>query len=60
MVVIIEGNKEEKEAISYSQLIGKVDSYLKEGLSTKEAIKKVAKEHNVSKNELYKEFHGLN
>lgn len=60
MVVIIEGNKEEKEELSYSQLLGKVDSYLKEGLSTKEAIKKVAKEYNVSKNELYKEFHELN
>lgn len=59
MVVVIEGCKQEKETISAVQLSAKIDAYINEGMTSKEAIKKVAKEFGVSKNDLYKEFHGL-
>lgn len=60
MVIIVEAGQSEKEEISLIHLSGRVNEYIAEGLSSKEAIKKVAKEYGVSKNELYKEFHGLN
>lgn len=60
MVIIVEAGQSEKEEVSLIHLSGRVNEYIAEGLSSKEAIKKVAKEYGVSKNELYKEFHGLN
>ena len=60
MVIIVEEGQSEKEEVSLIHLSGRVNEYIAEGLSSKEAIKKVAKEYGVSKNELYKEFHGLN
>lgn len=60
MVVVIEGCKKEKDTVSIEALYGAVNTYVESGLSSKEAIKKVAKEYGVSKNELYKQYHGLN
>lgn len=60
MVIVIEGCKKEKDIVSAVKLASIVDDYVSDGLSSKEAIKKVAKEYGVSKNDLYKEFHGLN
>lgn len=59
MVVVIEGCHKQKDTLSLGQLSGVVDLYMQEGLSSKEAIKKVAKEYGVSKNDLYKQVHGL-
>ena len=55
-VIIVDGNHEE---ISYADLSIKehVEIYLKDGLSTNEALKIVAKERGVSKSEIYKEYH---
>lgn len=36
-----------------------INSYIKEGLSTNEAIKRVARERGLNKNEIYKQYHGL-
>jgi 16S rRNA (cytidine1402-2'-O)-methyltransferase len=55
IVIVIEGNKE-KEALSISPL-EHVDILIKEGSIEKDAIKAVAKAHNIDKNELYKEYH---
>ncbi|NBK98876.1 MAG: 16S rRNA (cytidine(1402)-2'-O)-methyltransferase [Erysipelotrichia bacterium] len=60
MVVIVEGCTKEKDVVSAVQLSSHIDDYISEGLSSKEAIKKVAKEYGVSKNDLYKNYHGLN
>lgn len=60
MVVVIEGCKKEKATIEVGALTALVDTYSSEGMSTKEAIKKIAKEYGISKNDLYKEYHGLN
>lgn len=60
MVIVVEGSKEEKkhdEAIIDIQ--DQIHMYIEDGLTSKEAIKKVAKERGLSKNDIYKEFHNL-
>lgn len=57
MVVIIEGKPIEEESFDMDTAIEKVDEYIKQGLKTKEAIKKAATELGCSKNELYDEYH---
>ncbi|MGL5540275.1 MAG: 16S rRNA (cytidine(1402)-2'-O)-methyltransferase [Erysipelotrichaceae bacterium] len=58
MVVIVEGSSEERESDIVLPLItDQIQNYINEGLSTNEAIKRVAKERNVSKNEIYKKYH---
>lgn len=63
MVVVIAGHEEEKD-IDVTQamplLKEHIQSYIKEGMTTNEAIKRVARERGMSKNEIYKEYHGLN
>ena len=55
-VVVVQGNDEE---ISFDDLSIKehVKMYMEEGLSEKEALKKVAKDRNTSKSEIYKIYH---
>lgn len=61
MVLVIEGNKEEKEPTQdMPEIQSQINRYIEGGLTSKEAIKKVAKEYGISKNELYKEYHDLN
>ncbi len=60
MVIVVEGSNKEKEVVEVGALTGLVDTYSADGMTTKEAIKKIAKEYGISKNELYKEYHGLN
>lgn len=59
MVLIVEGNKNsKKEEIIYSQTLKEhVDEYIKKGMSTKDAIKEVAKIRKMSKNIVYQEYH---
>ena len=63
MVVIIAGD-EEKKAPDVTQAMPlikeHIQSYVSEGMTTNEAIKRVARERGMSKNEIYKEYHGLN
>lgn len=61
MVLVVEGATE-KEEIIHDQLDvqTQIQQYIDNGLSAKEAIKKVAKEQGLSKNDVYKEYHGLN
>ena len=57
IVVVVEGNNEE---INYDNLtvIEHVNLYIKEGKSTMDAIKLVAKDRNVKKQEIYDIYHG--
>ncbi|MGN1298599.1 MAG: 16S rRNA (cytidine(1402)-2'-O)-methyltransferase [Candidatus Scatovivens sp.] len=60
-VIIIEGNNKTKNEIETENLNKKTleehyKFYEKEGLDKKEIIKKIAKDRNVSKNEIYKKF----
>ena len=63
MVVIIAGD-EEKKAPDVTQAMPlikeHIQSYVSAGMTTNEAIKRVARERGMSKNEIYKEYHGLN
>lgn len=62
MVVIIEGNKDDRDPNmdQAAPLVHEqINMYINDGYSTNEAIKKVAKERGLSKNDLYKEYHGL-
>ena len=56
IVIIVEGNIE-IEDYSYLTIIEHVNLYLEDGLTEKEAIKKVAIERNIPKSVVYKEFH---
>lgn len=56
-VIIVEGNKEE-EKYDEIDLIDHVKLLISEGVLEKDAIKKVAKLHNVEKNKVYMEYHG--
>ena len=55
-VIVVQGvhNVFNKD-IDYISLI---DEYIKEGIMVSEAIKKVSKEYNINKNELYNKYHG--
>lgn len=56
IVLIVEGNKEEKNFQDLS-IIDHINIYLKEGKTSKEAIKLVAKDRNIPKNEVYNIYH---
>ena len=57
LVIVVSGNDHENTYDNLT-LIEHVNLYIKEGLKTMDAIKKVAKDRNLSKNDVYKEYHG--
>ncbi|MCI9092576.1 MAG: 16S rRNA (cytidine(1402)-2'-O)-methyltransferase [Coprobacillus sp.] len=58
MVIIVEGNSNDVEEVEYLQSIDEhVNEYIEKGMSTKDAIKEVAKQRNVAKNIVYQEYH---
>lgn len=59
MVIVLEGNndKSEDNVIFENSIQEDVDHYINKGMSTKDAIKEVAKKRNLSKNIIYKEYH---
>ncbi|MCI9049185.1 MAG: 16S rRNA (cytidine(1402)-2'-O)-methyltransferase [Coprobacillus sp.] len=58
MVIIVEGNSNDVEEVEYLQSIEEhVNEYIEKGMSTKDAIKEVAKQRNVAKNIVYQEYH---
>lgn len=61
MVLVVEGATELKEPNQdMPDVQDQINTYIERGLTTNEAIKKVAKEQGLSKNDIYKEYHGLN
>jgi 16S rRNA (cytidine1402-2'-O)-methyltransferase len=55
IVIVIEGNKDE---IHYDLTpLEHIEALLEDGVSEKDAIKMVAKMHNINKSDLYKEYH---
>ena len=56
IVIVVEGNQEIKTFDNLS-IKDHVNLYIEDGLTTNEAIKKVAKERSVSKSEIYSEYH---
>lgn len=57
IVLLVEGKTKEEVIVDFEQLKKEVDRLIQEGNTTKEAIKLVSKQHNVSKNELYDYYH---
>lgn len=58
MVVVIEGATQVVEELLFEQSVKEhVDEYIEMGMSTKDAIKEVAKQRNISKNSVYEEYH---
>lgn len=63
MVVVVEGSHEQKEpGVDQAMPLvhDQIRTYIDEGLTTNEAIKRVAKERGLSKNDIYKDYHELN
>lgn len=58
IVLVIEGNQEENvDYVDNFEMIKEVENLIASGFSTKDAIKEVSNKYNVSKNDLYREFH---
>lgn len=58
IVFMIEGYKEDENIeINFDELVKEVDIKISQGLKTKAAINEVAKDYDVSKNELYNYYH---
>lgn len=56
MVVVVEGNLEQEDYSSMT-ILEHICLYLEDGMSEKEAIKKVAVERDIPKSVVYKEYH---
>ena len=57
MVVVVEGSNEIQEEIVFTTTIKEdVDMYIEKGMSTKDAIKEVAKQRGLYKNSVYQEY----
>lgn len=55
IVLVVEGNTEEKTFENLS-IMNHINIYIEDGLQPKEAIKKVSKERNIPKSEVYNEY----
>ena len=56
IVIVIEGNKN-VNTFENLTIVEHVNLYIKEGYNSKDAIKIVAKERQLNKNEVYMEYH---
>lgn len=56
MVVVVEGNLEQED-FSTMTILEHINLYLEDGMSEKDAIKKVAVERGIPKSVVYKEYH---
>lgn len=58
MVIVVEGCQNVQEEVAFEQSIEEhVNEYIEKGMSTKDAIKEVAKQRGLSKNIVYQEYH---
>ena len=58
MVIVIEGCQEkEEQAVDMTQITSRINERINLGMSASEAIKQIAKESGVSKNEIYRIYH---
>ena len=60
MVIVVEGSHEEfqdQPLVFEQSIVEHVEEYVEKGMSTKDAIKEVAKERKLSKNIVYNEYH---
>ena len=55
IIIIVEGNKN-KEDYTDIDIMNHIELYIKQGMKTMEAIKQVAKERNMKKSDVYREY----
>lgn len=60
MVIVVAGNKNAAMDLSELSIMEHINLYVSDGLDIKEAIKKVAKERHLNKNDVYQEYHVKN
>ena len=61
MVIVVAGASESCEPAAEMPMIrDQIHRYIKEGCTTNEAIRRVAKQYGLSRNDVYREFHELN
>jgi 16S rRNA (cytidine1402-2'-O)-methyltransferase len=58
IVVVVEGNTSVNDYYNLT-VIEHINLYIKEGYESKEAIKKVAKDRNLNKSEVYSQYHNI-
>ena len=56
-VVVVSGKEKEEVVVTSIEIIQKVNEYISQGLSKKDAIKETSTSLNVAKNEVYKIYH---
>lgn len=56
-VIVVEGAALESHSYDHLTIVEHVNLYIKEGYNVKDAIKAVAKERQINKNEVYMEYH---
>ena len=59
IVIVVDGNHD-KQTFDNLSIKDHVNLYIEDGLTTNEAIKKVAKERGIPKSEIYNEYHHIN
>lgn len=59
-VIIVEGAPIQSNSYEHLTIVEHVNLYIKEGLSSKDAIKMVAKDRQLNKNDVYMQYHGNN
>ena len=57
-VIVVSPDENDDNIQDDMSIVDSVNMYIRTGLTSMEAIKKVAKERKIPKNEVYKEFHG--
>jgi len=57
-VIVVSSDDEEDNIQDDMSIVDSVNMYIRTGLTSMEAIKNVAKERKIPKNEVYKQFHG--
>ena len=57
-VIVVSPDECNDGLVDDMRIVDRVNMYIRTGLTNMEAIKKVAKERKIPKNEVYKEYHG--
>lgn len=57
MVVVVEGKKQKEQPVTINMIELKIQECISKGMSASDAIKSVARELKISKNEVYRHFH---
>lgn len=56
IVLVVEGYKQDADVVDYGQINTQIEALIKEGMSSKDAIKKVSKETGLAKNDVYRHY----